>query len=366
MQQAAFIVAQNLARDWEAAVFVAVRPQTFYKSKQAGSLTAYPHRVFTISPPRVDRVIERRLEFALSMAEGRVAIERLQDIEVRLVNIATFLKVLHYSLSKNTELVEFLSNITAGNIRAVVEFVTTFIGSANVDAEKIIRIMEKKGRYVIPVHEFWKAALLGEYSYYDPRSSLAFNLFDIRNPNQYEHFLVPMILGYLNSEGDHKSKEGFVASTSIIAEMQEWSFTPEATESALRRANNKKLLETHRRVTFDEDEGELFGDMPEYFRISTIGAYHLLRWIKEFSYLDAMSYDTPILDREIHDALSPHITSFAIADRLERALTFRKYLSRAWHSSNLAPSYFDWASLLAAGEESFARVQNAIERNEGG
>ena len=96
--------------------------------------------------------------------------------------------------------------------------------------------------------------------------------------------------------------------------------------------------------------------------ISTIGAYHLLRWITEFSYLDAMSYDTPILDREIHDALSPQIASFAIADRLERARTFRKYLSKAWHSSNLAPSYFDWASLLAAGEESFARVKNATER----
>ena len=365
VQQAAFIVAQTLAKDWEVAVFIAVRPQTFYKSKQAGSLTAYLHRVFTISPPRVDRVIERRLEFALGMAEGRVPIERLQGINFRLGNIVTFLKALRYSLSRNTELVEFLSNITAGNIRAVIDFVTKFIGSANVNAQKIIDIMEDTGRYVIPLHEFWKAALLGEYSYYDPQSSLAFNLFDIINPNQNEHFLVPMILGYLDSAEDHKSKDGFVASKSIITEMQEWAFTPEATESALRRANNKKLLETNRRVTFDEDEGGLFGDMPEYFRISTIGAYHFLRWITDFSYIDAMSYDTPILDRELRDALSPEIASFAITDRLDRALTFRKYLSKAWHSSKLAPSYFDWASLLATGEESFERVQNAIKKNGG-
>ena len=366
VQQSAFIIAQNLAKDWEAAVFIAVRPQTFYRSKQAGSLTAYPHRVFTISPPRVDRVIERRLEFALSMAEGRISIERLQDIRLRLVNIATFLRVLLYSLSENTELVEFLSNITAGNIRAVVEFVTTFIGSANVDAQKIIDIMEAEGHYVIPVHEFWKAALLGEYSCYDPQSSLALNLFDIRNTNQNEHFLVPMLLGYLDLEGDHKSNEGFVLSTSVVGEMQDWGFTPDATESALRRANNKKLLETHRRVTFDEDEGGLFGDMPEYFRISTIGAYHLRRWITEFSYLDAMSYDTPILDPEVRDTLSPRIASFVIGDRLDRALTFRNYLSGVWHGSNLAPNYFNWTALLAVGEESFTRVQKAIERNQRG
>ena len=365
MQEKAFIVAQNFAKDWEVAVFIAVRPQTFYQSKQAGSLTAYSHRVFTIAPPRVDLVIERRLKFAVNIAEGRVSIERLQDINFRLGNIVTFLKALRYSLSHNTKLVEFLSNITASNIREVVGFVTKFIGSTNVKAQKIINIMEEQGRYVIPVHEFWKAALLGESLYYDPQSSLAFNLFDIRNPDRNEHFLVPMILGYLNFEGDHRTREYFVASESIITEMQGWGFTPQATESALRRANNKKLLETNRRVTFDEDEGGLFGDMPEYFRINTIGAYHLLRWITEFAYLDAMLYDTPILDQEIRDVLSSTIGSLSIKDRLDRALAFRKYLSRAWHSSDLSPHYFDWPSLLATGEDSFEQVRNAVKRSGG-
>lgn len=362
VQETAFIIAQTLAKEWEAAVFIAVRPRTFFNSKQAGSLTAYANRVFTIAPPRVDQVIEKRLEFALNLAEGRITIERFQDIQLDLVGVATFLKALRYSLSHNTELVEFLSNITAGNIRAVVEFVTKFIGSANVNAQKIIRIMEEEGRYTIPVHEFWKAALLGEFSYFDPQSSLALNLFDIRSTNQNEHFLVPMILGYLNLGGGHKSREGFVYSTSIVEEMQEWAFNPEVTEAALRRANNKRLLETPKRVTFDEDEDKLYGDMPECFRISTIGAYHLLRWAGNFSYLDAMTYDTPILDGELLDCLKPKVASFAIVDRLDRALTFRKYLTKVWHSSNLSPQYFDWSSATATGEESFRQVRRAIER----
>ena len=48
VQQDAFIIGHNFAKDWQATVFLAVRPQTFYRSKQVGSLTAYPHRVFTI------------------------------------------------------------------------------------------------------------------------------------------------------------------------------------------------------------------------------------------------------------------------------------------------------------------------------
>lgn len=361
IQQAAFIIAQNLAKDWRAAVFIAVRPQTFYRSKQAGALTAYPHRVFTIAPPRVDLVIERRLTFALNMAEGRIRVERLKDIGLQLGNIALFLKALLYALGKNQELVEFLSNITGGNIRAIIEFVTKFVGSANVDAQKIINHMEDGG-YTVPVHEFWKAALLGDYSYYDPESSLALNLFDISSANPNEHFLLPMILGYLTFDGRHKSKEGFVGSTATIIEMQAWGFVPASTEAALRRANNKKLIETPDRVTFAEDEAGLYGDMPDSFRISTIGAYHLKRWIAEFSYLDATSYDTPILDEETRNAIRGQIDSFAITDRFERALAFRTYLAKSWHGSNLKAPYFDWSAAVASGQESFNRVRRAIER----
>lgn len=282
IQQKAFIIAQNLAKDWRATVFIAVRPQTFYRSKQSGALTAYPHRVFTISPPRIDLVIERRLTFALNMAEGRIQVERFKDIGLRLSNIALFLKALLYSLRCNDELVEFLANITGGNIRSVIGFVTKFIGSPNVDAQKIIEIMEHEGRYVVPLHEFWKAALLGEFSYYDPMSSLALNVFDLSSPNLNEHFLLPIVLAYLDFDGSHKSNEGFVTTLAILSEVQRWGFTQAAIENALRRANNKKLIETSQRITFDENEAGLHGKMPESFRISTIGAYHLKRWISEF------------------------------------------------------------------------------------
>ena len=114
-QQEVFIIAQNLARDWHAAVFVTLWPQTFYQSKQTGALIAYPHRVFTIAPPRTDLVVDRRLNFALSMAQGKIHIESLKAIGLRLGNIALFLKALIFSLGKNQELVEFLANITGGN-----------------------------------------------------------------------------------------------------------------------------------------------------------------------------------------------------------------------------------------------------------
>jgi hypothetical protein len=171
-----------------------------------------------------------------------------------------------------------------------------------------------------------------------------------------------MILAFLDFTGPHRSKEGFVGAASLMQEMQNWGFTPAATEAALRRANNKKLIETSQRVTFDEGDGGLFGDIPGNFRLTTIGAYHLKRWMVEFSYLDAMAYDTPILDHSTRSAILPKIHSFQIEDRLERAILFKEYLSRSWHGSSLHPQYFDWSALVCLGEQSFERVSRAVTR----
>jgi hypothetical protein len=52
--------------------------------------------------------------------------------------------------------------------------------------------MENDGNYLIPVHEFSKSALLGDYSHYNPESSIAMNIFDVIYPDPREHFLIGM------------------------------------------------------------------------------------------------------------------------------------------------------------------------------
>lgn len=49
IQQEAFVIAQDFGKNWNALTFISVRPQTFFMSKRAGVLSAYPHRIFTIS-----------------------------------------------------------------------------------------------------------------------------------------------------------------------------------------------------------------------------------------------------------------------------------------------------------------------------
>jgi len=73
VQQEAFLISQELAATRNLLVFIALRPSTFYQSKTTGALAGYQHKILTISPPPADEVVQRRLIFALRVAEGKVA-----------------------------------------------------------------------------------------------------------------------------------------------------------------------------------------------------------------------------------------------------------------------------------------------------
>jgi GTPase SAR1 family protein len=362
VQQAAFIISQEFAQNWNALVFITARPQTFFQSKRAGTLAAYPHNVFTILPPRPELVIEKRLVFALKVAEGRISPDALQAVRFSLGNMAVFLRALLYSLERNREITEILANITAGNIRAVVEFVRRFIGSPNVEAEKIVGIHEKTGKYIIPLHEFSKAAILGDYSHFFPESSLAMNLFDVESLDRREHFLSLMIVAFILSNDTPKDRDEFVRTAQIVEEMQSWRFLPDQTEKALRKLTNKRLIETTERITFEEDLAGLIGSMPEGFRATSIGAYHLRRWAGDFAYLDGMVFDTPIFDTDVRERMGENLGSFDIKHRYARTLMFRSYLSSTWEASGLRPHYLDWNETVRFGQSNFDSVQRAIAK----
>jgi len=361
-QQEAFILSQNLAQEWDCVVFIAVRPQTYHQSRQAGAFTAYAQKVFLISPPRADVVIERRLAFALDMAEGRIPVERIAGLKLELESLSLFLKALLFSLANNRHLNELLSNITGGNIRQVVELIIKFIGCPNVNARKIVNIMKESGEYNIPVHEFSKSAILGDYSHFCDTSTLALNIFDVRHADHKEHFLIPMVLGFLDYNNDHRNREGFVLTPDIIKEMQSWGFMPKQIEAALRRMNNKRLLDTPERITFDEDITGLIGDLPTAFRLTPTGAYHLHRWATDFAYLDAMLFDTPIFDTSVLTELAKDVESFDIEVRYKRAKLFRSYLTKVWNSLSLQPQYFNWDDQIPVGKISFEKVERFIGR----
>jgi hypothetical protein len=343
IQQQAFLVAQEIAAHWPVTVFFAIRPQTFHRSKKFGVLSGYHPKAFTISPPRVGDVINKRLRFALKIAKGEVKVQSVSSIGVKLHQLADYLEVLIHSFNTNEELIEFIDNVCRGNIRLALEFVTTFIGSGHVDTRKIL---DKEGRerlnnrhYLIALHEFLRAVIYGDNKYYDPQKSPIANVFDIVTPDPKEHFLLTILIEYINRASSMAGVEGFVEAQTIYKYAQSAGFTPDQIDSALTRALQKNLLESEARHI---PNSGVLEKMPRSFRVTTVGVYHVLKLIRTFTYIDAVVVDTPILDESTRAQLT-YVDD--IRERLSRAVTFCDYLDKQWAKVDAHPVGFNWVDV---------------------
>ncbi|MBR0717869.1 hypothetical protein [Bradyrhizobium liaoningense] len=361
-QQQAFLIAQELAATRNLLVFVALRPSTFYVSKTSGALSGYQNRLLTISPPPADEVMTRRIAFAVRVAEGQVAPAALEGIRLHLKNIVLFLQATLRAIRANDEIKQFLDNITGGNARAVVELVAGFCGSPNVDSEKIVNIEDETGNYKVPLHEFTKHALLGDYAYFNPLSStVACNIFDVSAADPREHFLASLIVSFLSSGAGVRSNDGFMSGLAIIQEMALHGFNTEQTGAALRRLASKKLIETphahFREVSVPESDP--VEDFP--FRVTSVGIYHVRFWTGSFAFLDATSTDTPIFDEEARGVVCDLAASFDIKDRFRKAVAFRDYLLQTWFSANIHVSYYNFPGHIEFQNRTFLSVEASLQ-----
>ncbi|MGU3668471.1 hypothetical protein ACLBX9_30180 [Methylobacterium sp. A49B] len=362
VQQDAFLIAQELASLRRFFVFKALRPSTFFESKTTGALSGYQNRILTISPPPADEVLRKRIAFAVRVAEGEAAPHALEGIQLNIKSIVYFLRATLRSIRVNAQIKTFLSNITGGNTRLVIELISGFCGSPNVECERIVSIEREEGDYQVPLHEFTKHALLGEYSYFNPLSSLvACNIFDVSSADPREHFICCLLIAYISSPLGIKDNDGFVGGPAVQKELLRLSFTDDQIAHALRRLAKKRLIETpqahYRELPVSEDADPL----QYFFRATSIGLYHTRFWAGSFAFLDAVSIDKPIFDTVPRGVLFSNAASHEISDRLRKATVFRDYLENKWHESNFDLTYYDFPTIVRDRSSEFRTVENYVQ-----
>ena len=357
-QETAFLAAQELAATWPATVFLALRPETFHRSQQSGSLSGYHLKAFTIAPPRTDLVLKRRLAFGLRLASGEIEIRSLRHMtRLQSDNLVAILKSFLESLDFNDDLLLCIDNISAGNVREALGLVQGFFGSGHVDTEKIIRKLGESGHYYIPLHEFLRAVIYGDAKYYDPYRSPVANLFDVTAIDPREHFLMPLAIGIISRGGSSSDASGFVDKRSAYDALQSLGFSPHQIDGALLRAVKKGLLES------GGIEGRRgFSDKPGKLRITAKGVYHVQRLVGMFVYHDAVIVDTPILDDHVRQQTQDEED---ILPRLQRCETFIKYLNARWESAGLPSGGFPWDMIYEEVRRDINKVRRRQEQRRG-
>lgn len=346
-QEEVFLIAESLAETWPGTFFVSLRPDTFFESRRSGVLKAYQPRVFTIAPPRVDLVICKRLEFALTQLTTTGRLASFPDgLRLACGTLTAYLRIVLSSFESNYELMEFIDNMSGGNIRQALGFLKAFIGSGHVNTQKILDVDNESGSYRIPLHEFSRAVCYGDHEYFEPAASPFLNVFDISGANGSEHFLLPLLLCQLERIGTPETNQGYVSSETIHAFGQSIGFQPQQIRWALDRAVKKGLADSQSLTT------------PSY-RITTVGAYSTKLLLSQFVYLDAVIVDTPITDPSFRLKI---LDVDRIEDRLERAEFFINYLDAQWASFSAAGTAFVWPAHSRLARTQIAKIRIRLDQ----
>lgn len=333
-QETAFLIAHEFATDWPMIVFVSLRPETFHRTKKVtGALSGYHTKAFTIPPPRIDDVISKRLAFAQRITSGEIALTKLKN-KTTFTKLHSLIQVFIDSLEIKKELYVFIENISNGNIRKSIELIKKFFGSGHVNTEKILQIIDQNKKYIVPVHEILRSVIFGDNVYYNPTNSEIINLFDVRNYDEKEHFIVPIILGLLNDYSINSRNHGFISINDLYAYVQRQEFIPSAIDSALNFMYAKELFET-------SEKGNILNTINSslMIRATSSAIYHLSHLINNFAYIDAIIVDVPIFDDATREKI---FNDFDINKRIEKVIVFSDYLDKIWTKHKFHSTHFIW------------------------
>jgi hypothetical protein len=194
LQEEAFRLASAVAREWEALVFICLRPGTFYRSVTAGTLDAVAPRTILVSPPRPDVVLKKRFELAREIAAGQtLRAKRLaamsfgRNISAELPTAAQFFECCRVSFAHKRRLTQVFAAVSQGDMRLLLRLVKDYLTSQHLDTRKILGKLGAGG-YRLATHEAIRALMYSSYRDYDPTRSVFPNVFDIEHGDGLEHF----------------------------------------------------------------------------------------------------------------------------------------------------------------------------------
>lgn len=337
IQEAAFIRASAIARDWDALLFICLRPGTFQRSRSSGTLDSLAPRLITVSPPRTDVFLRRRFQYGAELSREYSSESSganiTRDEREAMTKVATMFDVLDESFKRNRSLGELFHAVANGNARFILFYIRQVICSGHLNTSDILATVAQEGRYIVAHHQTLRSLLYGDYRHYDPNHSPLINLFDIEHSEPREHFTRFVTLSYLTRAATGDSTHGYRDKQEIESYLCSIGYVADHARSTLRELFNKKCIEGD---IFDDD----YDQVGDRLRITSLGRYLVNDLVGHFLYLDAITVDLPILDADLRSKIKD---VNALTERLARAREVLRYLNKCSERLNNADVVKLWA-----------------------
>lgn len=354
IQEQAFLKASSMARDWASSVFICLRPETFFKSREAGVLDTIAPTTFTVSHPDLSLVLKRRFAYAKSISDGKKLKSSLEggydpSIKTKLPSVSLILESCEFAARRRNGIIPLLEALSNGNIRRLLEFARKVLCSGHLDTRKILEIICTEGNYVVPDYEGIKALLYGEYMQYYAVESPFINVFDAMNDNKVEHFAILSILGYLSRVGSTPLTT-YTSMRDVVAYANGIGYSVSDIVSRTEALVEKQLVDVMPNTVSHTA-------VDKKIRITSLGLFHLHNLPSIFQYLDAMTIDTPIMDIDVRRLI---FDTVRIRERLNRTSAFIDYLDDC---SKLVRCQFvreQWDRLSADAKDGISEIEDRI------
>jgi hypothetical protein len=337
-QEKVLSVARNLTSRLKTITILTLREESFFKSIKSGVLDQFDIPKFHIPVPYFDSLLGKRLRYTLNLldlpdSQIMASLNLSCELGDKKEDIRKFFRILYYSLrrsrQKGKEILHFVGDVSGGDMREALRFVTTFCVSGNTNVTEMLNIYDRnelmygRGSYDIPFHHVIKSIMLGDFRYYRGERSDVLNVFDLNPTISNIQFLFLHILSYLRDQVNCISDldTGYVPIGDLISEGEKVSISQKAIGFCL------KKLAFHRLVEFDNQSTEGY-DSAHYVRITPTGEYYLDNLVFKFPYLDLVLIDTPIKDEEVLDKIRKLRESQDIEERFQKTEVFLEYLRK--------------------------------------
>ena len=334
-QESVFEFAQHLTPDLRTITILNLREESFFRATRSGVLDAYLVPKYHISSPSFESLIRKRLEYAIELLNNEdEIIQDILGIPVSMIDkdiLKQFFNIINNSIRRNRrvgkEILQFINDISGGNMRQSLRFFNTFMTSANTDVNEMFYIESRVPKespqnlhYQIPLHHIIKSIILGDYKYYSGSRSFVMNLFQLNPAVTHSHFISIKILDYLNKRKNHffKLDIGFIPLDIVFEETELSGIAIDSIKNSLSKLAEYGLIE------YDNQNKEGL-NTAEYIKLTQTGKYYIENLIFDFTYLDLILFDTLISDDKLRVDLKNRLIYDEIKDRYQKtSLRFKR------------------------------------------
>ncbi|MBJ3764372.1 S1 RNA-binding domain-containing protein [Maribius pontilimi] len=306
-----FEASQWLRTEFNAMVLLPLREETYDNNQNVPPLdTALKDLAFRIEPPRFDLILRSRVDLAVR----RLQLDPTQKFSYDLPNsmkavymasdkISYFSSILKSIFDADSNVRRLLIGLSGRNMRRAMEIFLDFCSSGHISEEHILKMVQSKGVYVLPLDIVSKVILRSKMRYYDSDFSYVVNLFSSDIDDSKPNFITRVaILRYLTNlaeigKGSRASK--YAKGADILAELKKLGITE---ESFIRELNYL----TVRNCVVSEDFRLTNITLDDLITIGPAGRTHLYL-IGSIHYLAAISEDTWFRDEKLARSISDRI-----------------------------------------------------------